>query len=88
MHVFGKNNGLNAKRVMTLGKFVKLAGLHDLQIAKASATMYFVKAINGQTFISALELRPLGNDIFVTQSGSLALLTRWDTSATTNQTIR
>lgn len=43
---------------------------------------------SGTPFISALELRPLGNDIYVTQSGSLALLTRWDTGATTNQTIR
>lgn len=43
---------------------------------------------SGTPFISALELRPLGNDIYVTQFGSLALLTRWDTGATTNQTIR
>ena len=49
MHVFGKNNGLNAKRVKIPGKVVEFVGLHDLQIAKASATMYFVKAMNGQT---------------------------------------
>ena len=50
MHVFGKNNGLNATRVKTLGKVVELADLHDLQIAKTSAAMYFVKAINGKKY--------------------------------------
>ena len=50
MHVFGKNNGLNATRVKTLGKVVELADLHDLQIAKTSAAMYFVKAINGHKY--------------------------------------
>ena len=49
MHVFDKNNGLNAKRVKILGKVVEFVGLHDFQTTKASATMYFVEAMNGQT---------------------------------------
>ncbi|XP_030487653.2 probable LRR receptor-like protein kinase At1g51890 [Cannabis sativa] len=42
----------------------------------------------GTPFISALELRPLANNTYVTQSGSLELLTRMDLGSITNVTYR
>ncbi|KAK0595269.1 hypothetical protein LWI29_005122 [Acer saccharum] len=42
----------------------------------------------GTPFISALELRPLNNNTYVTKSGSLMLLSRLDIGSTTNQTVR
>ncbi|KAF5453068.1 hypothetical protein F2P56_028007, partial [Juglans regia] len=43
---------------------------------------------SGTPFISALELRPLRNFTYVSESGSLALVTRTDTGATKSQTFR
>ncbi|KAK3220058.1 hypothetical protein Dsin_014028 [Dipteronia sinensis] len=42
----------------------------------------------GTPFISAIELRPLRNSTYVTQSGSLMLLARYDTGSITNQSVR
>ncbi|XVF26889.1 hypothetical protein REPUB_Repub14bG0058700 [Reevesia pubescens] len=42
----------------------------------------------GTPFISALELRTLANITYITESGSLALLVRYDAGSTTNQTLR
>ncbi|KAA8541723.1 hypothetical protein F0562_022875 [Nyssa sinensis] len=42
----------------------------------------------GVPFISALELRPLNNSIYKTQSGSLGLFARYDMGSTIDQTIR
>ena len=67
MHVFGKNNGLNATRVKTLGKVVELADLHDLQIAKTSAAMYFVKAINGKKKYDFLILKTLNFNLMISR---------------------
>ncbi|KAA8541722.1 hypothetical protein F0562_022874 [Nyssa sinensis] len=39
----------------------------------------------GTPFISALELRPLSNSTYVTQSGSLSLVARWDLGSTTEE---
>ncbi|XP_031268841.1 putative leucine-rich repeat receptor-like protein kinase At2g19210 [Pistacia vera] len=43
---------------------------------------------SGTPFISVLELRPLSNSTYQTQSGSLLLYRRWDVGSTTNQTFR
>ncbi|KAK7821762.1 putative leucine-rich repeat receptor-like protein kinase [Quercus suber] len=43
---------------------------------------------NGVPFISALELRPLKNDTYVTESGSLSTFLRLDFGSLTNQTYR
>ncbi|KAJ4717974.1 protein kinase family protein [Melia azedarach] len=43
---------------------------------------------SGTPFISALELRPVKNSTYPTQSGSLLLFQRWDIGSTSNQTIR
>ncbi|CAK7356799.1 unnamed protein product [Dovyalis caffra] len=42
----------------------------------------------GTPFVSALEIRPLKNDSYVTQSGSLVYFTRLDIGSYTNQTVR
>ncbi|XP_031268842.1 putative leucine-rich repeat receptor-like serine/threonine-protein kinase At2g19230 [Pistacia vera] len=42
----------------------------------------------GTPFISVLELRPLSNSTYYTQSGSLLLYRRLDVGSTTNQTFR
>ncbi|KAK3220065.1 hypothetical protein Dsin_014035 [Dipteronia sinensis] len=42
----------------------------------------------GTPFISAIELRPLKNSTYVTQSGSLMLLARYDMGSTTNRSVR
>ncbi|KAK2654562.1 hypothetical protein Ddye_014418 [Dipteronia dyeriana] len=42
----------------------------------------------GTPFISAIELRPLRNNTYVTQSGSLMLLARYDAGSRTNQSVR
>ena len=67
MHVFGKNNGLHATWVKTLGKVVELADLHDLQIAKTSAAMYFVKAINGKKKYDFLILKTLNFNLMISR---------------------
>ncbi|KAH9665575.1 protein kinase domain-containing protein [Citrus sinensis] len=43
---------------------------------------------SGTPFISALELRPLKNSTYETQSGSLLLYGRWDVGSTTSEAIR
>ncbi|XP_058004065.1 putative leucine-rich repeat receptor-like protein kinase At2g19210 [Hevea brasiliensis] len=43
---------------------------------------------SGTPFISALELRPLKNASYKTESGSLVLFARLDVGSTTNQTVR
>jgi hypothetical protein len=43
---------------------------------------------SGTPFISTLELRPLGSDTYVSQSGSLALTARLDTGTITYKTFR
>ena len=43
---------------------------------------------NGVPFISALELRPLKNGTYVTESGSLSTFLRLDFGSLTNQTYR
>ncbi|KAJ0007269.1 hypothetical protein Pint_30159 [Pistacia integerrima] len=43
---------------------------------------------SGTPFISALELRPVSNSTYQTQSGSLLLSWRWDVGATDNGTFR
>lgn len=43
---------------------------------------------SGTPFISALELRPLDNSTYTTESGSLELFTRVDVGSTTNETVR
>ncbi|GLT72852.1 hypothetical protein SLA2020_447510 [Shorea laevis] len=43
---------------------------------------------SGTPFISTLELRPLPNDTYESESGSLALYARIDTGTITNQTFR
>ena len=43
---------------------------------------------HGTPFISALELRPLKSDTYVTQSGSLSTFVRLDFGTLTNQTYR
>ncbi|KAJ0006694.1 hypothetical protein Pint_28795 [Pistacia integerrima] len=43
---------------------------------------------SGTPFISALELRPLSNSTYKTQSGSLLLSWRWDLGSTDNGTFR
>ncbi|XP_031286023.1 putative leucine-rich repeat receptor-like protein kinase At2g19210 [Pistacia vera] len=47
-----------------------------------------VNTDSGTPFISALELRPLKNTTYVTQSGSLQLKGRWYAGAATNENIR
>ncbi|EEF46324.1 BRASSINOSTEROID INSENSITIVE 1-associated receptor kinase 1 precursor, putative [Ricinus communis] len=47
-----------------------------------------VNTNSGTPFISALELRPLKNGTYVSESGSLALFDRADISSITNQTVR
>ncbi|KAJ4717972.1 protein kinase family protein [Melia azedarach] len=47
-----------------------------------------VNTKSGTPFISALELRPLANSTYKTQSGSLLLHERWDVGSTSNKTIR
>lgn len=43
---------------------------------------------SGTPFISALELRPLKNSTYETQSGSLLLYGRWDEGSTTSEAVR
>ncbi|KAH9665557.1 LRR receptor-like serine/threonine-protein kinase IOS1 [Citrus sinensis] len=47
-----------------------------------------VHTYSGTPFISALELRPITNSIYATQSGSLSRYFRWDVGSTTNETFR
>ncbi|KAH9665561.1 protein kinase domain-containing protein [Citrus sinensis] len=47
-----------------------------------------VNTDSGTPFISALELRPLPNLTYMTQSGSLSRYGRWDVGSTTNKTFR
>lgn len=47
-----------------------------------------VKTGSGTPFISTLELRPLDNSAYSTESGSLELFTRRDIGSVTNQTVR
>lgn len=42
----------------------------------------------GIPFISALEIRPLRNDTYLTKSGSLLLLSHLDIGSTTGKTVR
>ena len=43
---------------------------------------------SGTPFISLLELRPLNDSTYITESGSLELVTRVDVGSTTNQVVR
>ncbi|XP_052300417.1 putative leucine-rich repeat receptor-like protein kinase At2g19210 [Citrus sinensis] len=43
---------------------------------------------SGTPFISALELRPLKNSTYTTESGSLSLFRRWDIGSRTSETFR
>lgn len=43
---------------------------------------------SGTPFISAIELRPLKNSTYTTESGSLSLFRRWDIGSRTSETFR
>ena len=47
-----------------------------------------VNTNKGTPFISALELRPLDNNTYITQTGSLELSIRLDVGSTSNATFR
>ncbi|KAL5824508.1 hypothetical protein ACOSQ3_020571 [Xanthoceras sorbifolium] len=70
----------------------KASSVLNFEIIHVSALDYIhiclVNTNLGTPFISALELRPLRNSIYITQSGSLMLLSRLDIGSTTNQTVR
>ncbi|KAA8541719.1 hypothetical protein F0562_022871 [Nyssa sinensis] len=72
--------------------------LNDLSLAWRSEIIHnpttdyihvcLVKTGDGTPFISALELRPLNNSIYVTKSGSLSYVERWDLGSTAEKYIR
>ncbi|KAL5757695.1 hypothetical protein ACOSP7_020306 [Xanthoceras sorbifolium] len=80
--MYGNYNSQNKKASSVLNfEIIHVSALDYIHICLVNTNL-------GTPFISALELRPLRNSIYITQSGSLMLLSRLDIGSTTNQTVR
>ncbi|GMY34483.1 probable LRR receptor-like serine/threonine-protein kinase At1g05700 [Fagus crenata] len=62
-------------------ELIHVPSLNNLQVCLVNTNL-------GIPFISAIELRPLNNNAYVTQSGSLALLVRKDVGSIIDRTVR
>ncbi|KAJ9128839.1 hypothetical protein P3X46_034424, partial [Hevea brasiliensis] len=71
---------INATMIISK-EIIHVTNVNDLLVRLANTG-------SGTPFISALELRPLKNASYKTESGSLVLFTRLDVGSTTNQTVR
>ncbi|KAF2323512.1 hypothetical protein GH714_035857 [Hevea brasiliensis] len=71
---------INATMIISK-EIIHVTTMNDLLVCLANTG-------SGTPFISALELRPLKNASYKTESGSLVLFTRLDVGSTTNQTVR
>lgn len=93
------NRGVNPEFDLYLGvdlwdtvTFYKAEDIENMEIIHVLSADHIhvclINTGNGIPFISVLELRPLINDTYISETGSLQLYERSDFAATTNRVMR